>query len=150
MQSEYRIPILQKSSKMDNVIINHWAVWICAALNLALGAFWYSPLLFFKAWKKENKLTDQDLSRLNPGLVYSLTFLLSLLIAYNLAFFLGDENVDGTWGLTAGFLSGFGWAAAIFVVVALFELRSWRYILINAGYIIFYFSLTGWIIGFWR
>lgn len=46
---------------------------------------------------------------------------------------MGDANTDWQWGLTAGFLAGFGWAAAIFTVIALFEQKSWKYILINAG-----------------
>ena len=36
---------------MENLIINHWAVLACAVLSLVLGAFWYSPLLFYKGWK---------------------------------------------------------------------------------------------------
>ncbi|MBL7728827.1 MAG: DUF1761 family protein, partial [Dinghuibacter sp.] len=46
---------------MEQVYINHWAVWVCAAANLALGALWYSPVMFFNAWKKENRLNDEDL-----------------------------------------------------------------------------------------
>ena len=135
---------------MENMIINHWAVLASAAFNLVLGAIWYSPLLFFKAWKKENNLTDEDLKKVNALVVYGTTFLLSLLMAYNLAFFLGDEKTDATWGITAGFLTGFGWAAAIFAVIALFEQKSWRYILINGGYIVVYFTTIGLILGAWR
>lgn len=135
---------------MDAMLINHWAVWICAAANLLLGALWYSPFLFFRAWKMENRLSDDDLKQMNPVLVYGLTILLSLLIAYNLAFFLSDEKTDVIWGLTAGFLTGFGWAAAIFTIIALFEMKSWRYMAINGGYIIVYFTLIGGILGFWK
>ena len=47
-------------------------------------------------------------------------------MAYNMAAFLGDAETGWQWGLTAGFLTGFGWAAAIFTVIALFEQKSWR------------------------
>ncbi|MBK8503876.1 MAG: DUF1761 domain-containing protein [Saprospiraceae bacterium] len=135
---------------MENMIINHWAVLTSAAFNLVLGAIWYSPLLFFKSWKRENNLTDEDLKKVNAPVVYGTTFLLSLLMSYNLAFFLGDDKTDTTWGITAGFLAGFGWAAAIFAVIALFEQKSWRYILINGGYIVVYFTTIGFILGAWR
>lgn len=135
---------------MENLYINHWAVMVCAITNLALGALWYSPVLFYKSWLRENHLTEEDIKRVNPAKVYGLSFLFSLLISYNLAFFLGDGNTDWVWGITAGFLSGFGFSALIFTVVALFELRSWRYILINGGYITIYFTLIGLIIGAWR
>ncbi|MBN2174502.1 MAG: DUF1761 domain-containing protein [Bacteroidales bacterium] len=136
---------------MENMYINHWAVIVSAAMNLALGALWYSPALFYNAWKKENNLTDDYIRKhAKPAVTYTLAFIFSLLISYNLAFFLGDDNTDWIWGLTAGFLAGFGWATLIFTIIALFEYRSWRYILINGGYITVYFTLVGFILGIWR
>jgi hypothetical protein len=52
--------------------------------------------------------------------------------------------------MTAGFLAGFGFSALIFIIIGLFEMRSWRYILINGGYITIYFTLVGLILGAWR
>lgn len=135
---------------MEQFYINHWAVLVCAIANLALGALWYSPLLFYNAWMKENKFTDEDIKKVNPARTYSITLLISIIISYNLAFFLGDGNTDMAWGTTAGFLAGFGFSALIFSVVALFEQRSWKYILINGGYITIYFTLIGFILGTWR
>jgi hypothetical protein len=135
---------------MENMIINHWAVLASAIFNLVLGAIWYSPALFYNAWKVENKLTDEDIKKSNPAKTYGITFILAYLMSYNLAFFLGDADTDWQWGLSAGFLTGFGWAAAIFTVIALFEQRSWKYILINGGFITIYFTAIGFIIGIWR
>lgn len=135
---------------MENIYINHWAVLVCSVLNLALGALWYSPILFYKSWMKENNFTEEDVKKVNPAKTYTLTVLFSLIICYNLAFFLGDAKTDMMWGLTAGFLAGFGFSALIFAIIALFEMRSWKYILINSGYIIIYFSLVGFILGAWR
>lgn len=109
---------------MGEVYINHWAVIICAAANLALGALWYSPLLFYKAWMRENNFTEEYVKKINPAKTYGLTLIFFLLIAYNLAYFLGDDKTDAAWGATAGFLTGFGFCALIFSVVALFEQRS--------------------------
>lgn len=108
---------------MEQFHINHWAVMVCAIANLALGALWYSPLLFYKAWMKENKFTDEDIKKVKPAKTYSITLLISVIISYNLAFFLGDDKTDMAWGTTAGFLAGFGFSALIFSVVALFEQR---------------------------
>lgn len=135
---------------MENFHINHWAVLVCAVANLALGALWYSPILFYNAWKKENNLTDEQLKTMNPAKVYTITFILALITSYNLAFYLGDDKTDMAWGTTAGFLTGFGFCAIIFSIVALFEQRSWKYILINGGYITVYFTLIGFILGIWR
>lgn len=135
---------------MDQFHINHWAVLVCAAANLMLGAVWYSPLLFYKAWMKENNFTEADVKKVNPVKVYGLTLLFSLVISYNMAFFLGDDKTDLAWGATAGFLAGFGFSALIFAIVGLFEQRSWRYIFINGGFITVYFTLIGLILGAWR
>lgn len=135
---------------MEQFYINHWAVVVCAIANLALGALWCSPLLFYKAWMKENNFTDEDIKKVNPAKTYSITLILSVIISNNLAFFLGDDKTDLAWGTTAGFLAGFGFSALIFSVVALFEQRSWKYILINGGYITIYFTLIGFILGTWR
>lgn len=135
---------------MQNLYINHLAVVICALANLALGALWYSPILFYRAWLSEAKLSEEQLETSNSAKIYGLAFLFALLISYNLAFFLGDSQTTATRGATAGFLAGFGFSALIFAIIALFERRSWRYMLINGGYITAYFTLIGFILGLWR
>ncbi|MEL7120776.1 MAG: DUF1761 domain-containing protein [Bacteroidota bacterium] len=135
---------------MESLYINHFAVWTCAAINLGVGAVWYSPALFYNVWKKENKLKDEDFENTNMAKLYAFSFILALIISYNLALFLGDEHTDWIWGMYAGFLTGFGFCTMIFVSIAIFEKRTWRYILINSGYIIFYFTLIGFVLGIWR
>jgi hypothetical protein len=135
---------------MENLTINHIAVFVCALLNLGLGALWYSPVLFYKSWLAETKLTEEQLARQNPAKTYGLVFLFSWIISYNLAFFLGDSATDAAWGAAAGFLAGFGWSTLIFAIIALFEQKSWKYILINGGFITVYFTLIGFILGIWR
>lgn len=135
---------------MENLHINHIAVFVCAVLNLALGALWYSPILFYKDWLKETNLSDEQLAKSSPAKTYGLAFLFALIISYNLAFFLGDSQANVMWGATAGFLAGFGFSTLIFAIIALFEQRSWKYILINGGYITTYFTLIGFVLGVWR
>ena len=135
---------------MENLHINHLAVFACALLSLAIGALWYSPLLFFKSWQKETGLSDEQIAKANPLKTYSVTLLLAWIISYNLAFFLGDSKTNWKWGLTAGLLAGVGWAGTMFVIISLFEQRSFKYMLINSGYITIYFALIGFVLGIWR
>jgi hypothetical protein len=135
---------------MENFHINHLAVVVCALLSLVIGALWYSPVLFFKAWQKETGLTDEQVARANPLKTYSLTLFLAWIISYNLAFFLGDSKTTWRWGLVAGLLAGVGWGVTIFMIISLFEQRSFKYILINCGYITVYFALIGFVLGIWR
>lgn len=136
---------------MENMIINHWAVFACALFNLALGALWYSPFMFAHSWARENNLTDEDIrTRSNPPKQISIAFILAYLMSYNLAFFLSDAATDWKWGMTAGFLAGFGWAALTIAMIAVFEMKSLKYVLINGGFIIIYFTIIGLILGAWR
>lgn len=135
---------------MEQLYINHIAVFVCAIANLALGALWYSPALFYKAWSRETNLSEEQLAKSNPAKTYGLAFFFALIISYNLAFFLGDAQTGAAWGATAGFLAGFGFSALIFAIVALFEQKSWKYIFINSGFITVYFTLIGFILGVWR
>jgi hypothetical protein len=135
---------------MENLYINHLAVFVCAIANLVLGALWYSPALFYKGWLSETGLTEEQLAKTNPAKTYGLAFLFALVMSYNLAFFLGDAATTPAWGATAGFLAGFGWSALSFAIIALFERRTWRYVFINAGFITAYLTLAGFILGIWR
>ncbi len=135
---------------MENFYINHIAVFICAVLSLVIGAFWWSPLLFQKAWQRETGLTDEQLAKANPLKTFGLSFLLAWIISYNLAFFLGAPGTTWQWGVAAGLLAGVGWVATQFIVIALFEQRSWKYMAIDCGYVAVYFAVIGFILGIWR
>lgn len=135
---------------MENIEINHWAVIVAALSNLVIGAIWYGPALFYNAWKAENNFTDDDFKDVNPARLYSISTVMSLVICYNMAFFLGGPETDWQWGTVAGFLTGFGWAGMIFAIIALYEKKSIRYIAINGGYIVIYFTLIGFILGIWK
>ena len=135
---------------MKNPYINHLAVFVCALLSLVIGGLWYSPLLFFKAWQRQSGLTDEQISQAKPIKTYSLTLVLAWIISYNLAFFLGDSQTNWKWGLIAGLLAGVGWVATMFTIISLFEQRSFKYMLINGGYITVYFAVIGLVLGFWR
>ena len=135
---------------MENFQINHIAVFVSALMSLVIGAVWWSQLLFAKAWQRENGLSDEQVAKANPLKNFGLSFLLAWLMSYNLAFFLGGPGTTWQWGVIAGLLAGVGWVAAMFIVIALFEQRSLKYMLINCGYIVLYFAVIGFILGVWR
>ncbi|MEP7367863.1 MAG: DUF1761 domain-containing protein, partial [Acidobacteriota bacterium] len=64
------------------------------------------------------------------------------------AFLQGPPDV--AWGITAGALAGIGWVAMAMGVTYLFEARSMRLFLIDAGYHVFAFMLMGAILGAWK
>ena len=135
---------------MDLSTINWMAVLVAAVSNFLLGGLWYSPLLFYKSWARENGFTDEDVKKRNMPKIFGFAFLWSLVMSLNLAMFLNDKKTDTAWGATAGFLAGFGWVAMAIFIIGLFENKSTRYMLINAGYMTLSFIIMGLILGAWR
>ena len=134
---------------MDMSKLNYLAILVSALSSFLIGGLWYSGAMFGKAWMKENGFGEEDLKQSNMGKVFGISFLLSLVIALNLAMFLG-EKADITFGIFAGFMAGFGWVAMSFGVVYLFERRSLKLWLINSGYHVITFTLMGAILGVWK
>jgi Protein of unknown function (DUF1761) len=128
--------------------VNLWAVFVAALSAFLVGGLWYSPLLFAGVWKRANGFAN-ELPRAGAK-VFALSFLFSLVMAFNLAMFLNDPKTTAAWGATAGFLAGFGWAAMGIAIVSLFERKPASYVLINGGYLTVALTLMGLILGAWR
>jgi hypothetical protein len=129
--------------------LNLWAILAATISAFLVGGLWYSPLMFGKLWKKANHFgTDEPPAA--TGRIFALSFVLSLIMAVNLAMFLNDPKTTLAWGATAGFLAGFGWVAMGLGIVSLFERRSWTYVIVNGGYLTVALVLMGAILGGWR
>lgn len=135
---------------MDMSSINWIAVIVAAILNFVLGGLWYSPMLFGKQWQRENKLSDEDIKRGNMAKIFGFSLLWSLVMSANLGMFLADPKTELAWGIIAGFLTGFGWVAMAIFTIGLFERKTTKYMLINAGYMTVSFTIMGLVIGAWR
>jgi hypothetical protein len=135
---------------MDISTLNWPAIIVAALANFLVGGLWYSPLLFGKLWMKENNFTEEEVQKGNIPKIFGLTFVFSLVMAFNLAMFLNDGNTTASWGAIAGFLAGFGWVAMSIFVIGQFERKSTKYMLIHAGYVTISFILMGLILGIWR
>lgn len=134
---------------MDTSALNYWAILVAALSTFLIGGLWYSPALFGKAWMRENKLTEEDMKKGNMPKIFGLAFFLGLLAAINLAMFMGPE-ADFSFGAFAGFAAGFGWVATFVGTHYLFERKSLKLFLINAGYSVVALTVMGMIIGAWH
>ncbi|HEX7705235.1 MAG TPA: DUF1761 domain-containing protein [Thermoanaerobaculia bacterium] len=124
--------------------LNWIAVFLSALSTFVLGGLWYSPLLFAKMWQREANLSDEQLQAGNQAVIFAWAFLLALISAFVLALFIGDHGLP--FGLTAGVAVGLGWVATSLGITFLFERRSARLTLIDAGYHVVAFTLMGTII----
>jgi Protein of unknown function (DUF1761) len=86
----------------------------------------------------------------NPAKIFGISFLFSLIMAFNLAKFLDSPTTTAAWGATAGFLAGFGWCFMGIGIICLFERKPWSYVLINGGFLTVALTVMGLILGAWR
>ena len=134
---------------MDPAKLNYLAIFASAVSTFLVGGLWYSPVLFGKAWQREVGLSDEALKARNPARVFGPAFVLALLMAFNLVAFIGTDASLG-FAVAAAFAAGFGWVALGMGVTYLFEARSLRLWLIDAGYHVVAFTLMGVILGIWK
>ena len=133
---------------------NLLAVVIAALVGFVVGGLWYSPMLLGNAWMKAAGVTEEQINGGNKAKIFGISLIALLIMSYCLEMFIGPSTASAAnaWGMGAfyGFLTGFGWIFFAFVVVGLFELRSWAYMLINGGYWVVTMTLMGAILGGWN
>ena len=122
--------------------VNWLAILVATVSSFALGALWYSPALFGKAWQREAGLTDEQLARGNKARIFGLTLVLAFLAAWNFANFLGPRP-SIAFGAGVGASAGLLWVASSFGINYLFERRSLKLFLINGGYHTLQFTIIG-------
>ena len=129
--------------------INWLAVVIATVVAFAVGGLWYSKALFGSVWLEEVGLTEEAVSNTNMPRTFGGTFVLQFLAVTALAALIGT---DSSWqgGLQSGLLIGVFWVATAYGITYLFEQRSLRLFLINAGYNIVLFAIVGTLIGAWH
>ncbi|RQP24827.1 DUF1761 domain-containing protein [Piscinibacter terrae] len=134
---------------MDQVQINYGAVGAAALLSFVIGGLWYSPILFAQSWMREAGLDEAQTRSANMAKVFGLSFICSIVMALNLAAFIGAKASLG-FGVFAGAATGIGWVAMSLAVIYLFEQRSLRLWLINSGYQVVSYTAMGAVIGAWK
>lgn len=127
--------------------INLLSVIVAAISAFLIGGIWYGPI-FGKTWMKVSGFTEEDLKKRSMLKVFGLSLLLSFLAALVLELFIGSE-ADIAFGAIAGFLAGFGWVSTMLGILYLFEMKTFKAYLINAGYCIVSLTLMGMILGAW-
>lgn len=137
---------------MPEVDINLFAVLVAAIANMALGAFWYSPVLFAKRWIALMKVSEAEINEMKKGAprAYALSFIGALVMSYVLAHIV--DYVQATTivgGVESGFWLWLGFVATTGSASVLFEGRPAGLYLINSGYYLVSLIVMGMILAAW-
>jgi len=145
---------------MVNLSINYMAIGVAVLVNFIIGGIWYGPLLG-KAWVKEIDPSGRfapsrkDMIR---GMI--LMIIGSILTAYVLAhttqiwrpsvWGVGADEAPWVYGLSSAIFTWLGFYAPVQLNLVGFELRSWKFFMINSGYHIISLISVAMILSYWK
>ena len=153
-----------------------YAVLVASLVTLLMGFIWYHPKVFGTIWMKETGMTEEKAKQGNMLKVFGLSIVYSLMFAFWLpnlvihqtgvleaaggniedAAFRAFMEVHGDafryfrHGALHGFFSGVFLILPVVAINGLFEQKTWKYILVAAGYWIISMTIMGGIICAWK
>lgn len=129
--------------------VNYLAVVVAAIAYMILGAIWYSPVLFGKAWMTGIGKTKEQLAG-GSAMKYLYGLVFSFIAAYGIArlmLWTGRDTIAD--GIVIGLLAGICFVMTTMGVNDTFEGRPSGLTLINTLYHIAGFVVIGIIVGAW-
>ena len=130
--------------------INYLAVLVAALSSFVIGWLWYGPL-FGKAWMKLNGFSKENIQEgsLPMPLIMGTNYIATVLAAFALAMFLGEESTLH-FGIFAGFMIAVFWIGTNRLNDVLYERKPMGLFFINTGYNLVIYIIMGAIIGAWH
>lgn len=71
---------------------NWWMFLLAGLIPMVVGFLWYGDMLFGKKWMKVNGFVKEDLEGANMGLIFGLSYLFSVMIAFFLSSVVLHQN----------------------------------------------------------
>ncbi len=138
---------------MEGYQVNIPAVLVSAVAAFALGALWYSPVLFAKQWMKAQGHTPEKLEAMKKGMAraYGVSFVCFLVTAAAMALLIGRLGIGSVLGgIKLGVLCWVGFAATVGLTANMYSDKPLSAYLIDAGYQLVYMVIMGIILALWH
>ena len=120
---------------------------------MAIGAFWYSPLLFGKTWMKLSNMSPkqlEDAKKKGMTKAYIISFISLLVMTYVLSHFVDyTEATTALEGATAGFWLWLGFIATIMLGRVLWEGKPVKLYVLNIAHYLVVLLIAGAILAVW-
>ena len=133
--------------------INFLAVIVAAVAGFAIGAVWYSPVLFAKPWMAAHGFTLESMAAMRSTMArsYAISFACLLVMAAVLAALLGRTGIVGAMhGARLAAFIWLGFAATIGLTANVYAKRPRSLFFIDAGHQLVYMTVMGAILAAWR
>lgn len=139
---------------MDFSHINFLAVVVAGVAAWALGALWYSPVLFAKVWQREIGHSDEDLKNANFVLIFGTSAVMMMVMALGMAILMYGHGMGElmNWknGLVMGLMAGVLFVAPSIAINYLYQRKSLTLFAIDSVYQILFMGIIGLILGAWH
>lgn len=154
--------------------MNFLALLLAALSTLLVGFVWYHPKVFGTVWMKESGVTEEKMKGSNMVAIFAMSILYAFFISFILQFLvvhqfgafgmIGGKVTEAKpsfeafmtdyrdafrtfkHGALHGSMTGLFFALPVIGVGALYERRSWKYVLIAGGYWVVSCMIMGGII----
>ncbi|MBL7896951.1 MAG: DUF1761 domain-containing protein [Crocinitomicaceae bacterium] len=137
---------------MDFSSINWLAVIVATIASFALGALWYS--LFFKnTWNREVGIPEEKMKEANLAKIFGTCLLLTAVMATGMAMLIqghGKGMIDWYGGAWHGVFIGLCFVAPTIGINYLYQRKSIKLFLVDAGYQVAFLKIMGIILGAWQ
>ena len=133
--------------------INWLALLAAAASTFVVGMIWYNPKVFGNAWMQSVGMTEEKAKEGNMALIFGLSFVMAFIAAFFLNHLVnhdGEAYQTFKHGAFHGSLLGVMIAMPIVITNALYEQKSFKYMMINLGYWVVSFAVMGGIVNAWH
>lgn len=125
-----------------------------AVMNMVIGAFWYSPLLFRKQWIQLMGFQKKDLEKAKKegmGKTYAIQFGASLVMSYMIGYFLSALEITSVEiALKITFFAWVGLIAPVTLGSILWEGKSLKLYILNNAYTLLTMCVMSVILVSWR
>jgi hypothetical protein len=133
--------------------INYLGVVVSAIVIFAIGALWYSPMLFGRQWIAAHGYTPEKLAemRLGMGKAYGITFVCYLVLAAVMNILINRMLIaTALGGVKLGAIIWLGFAATIGLTANVFSEKRFAVYLIDSSYQLMYLIAVAVVLAVWR
>jgi hypothetical protein len=138
---------------MPQMAVNWIAILVAAVAAFALGALWYSPLLFARQWMAAHGHTPERMQAMQADMpkTYAFSFVTYVIMAMVIALLMGlTGGTTALQGIVIAVLAWLGFGFAIGLNTNLYSGKPAAAFMIDAGYQFVHVIVMGAIIGAWR
>jgi hypothetical protein len=129
--------------------VNLWAVLVCVVIGQIIPALWYN--FFSEQWIALNGFNKQQLEAATSPVPYLASIVSTSFMAYSVAWVFTKIPIkSGFTGFLVGLLFGIVFILFETIVKDMFSMRPLELSLIDGGVSVVVYSITGFILGFWR